>query len=163
MSIADTLAIRWKLPLAFCALVLSGCANQVAAPESAAQEAANVPATGKDGVQQKLRIDNALAEAEAAEYARMNPVPIVFDVFSVKLDDNGRNILELIRERARQASRLIVTGYCDRHQIGNANAAALARAKAVRDELVQLGVPEKNIRIRHLTNAPGKHAADIEF
>ena len=82
---------------------------------------------------------------------------------SVKLDDGGKHILEQISKRATKAGKLVIIGYCDRHQIGNANAAATARAIAVRDELVRLGVSAKHVRIRHVTNVPDKHVVDIEF
>jgi outer membrane protein OmpA-like peptidoglycan-associated protein len=160
MSVTDIM-VAVRMAIAAVSLgALCGCANQLVTADA---EAAATRASVMGGVQQKLRVDNALAQAEVAEYLRMNPVPIVFDKLSVKLDDNARYVLDLIIERARKSSQLIVTGYCDRHQIGNASAAAMARATAVRDELVHLGVPAKIITLRHMTNAPGKHAVDIEF
>lgn len=113
---------------------------------------------------------NATAKSSAAasvektpDYTTINPVPIIFDKLSVKLDDNDKCILAQISDRAKKADKLVVIGYCDRNQIGNASAAAIARARVVRDELVDLGVPAKNIKIKHVTTVSNKHAVDIEF
>jgi outer membrane protein OmpA-like peptidoglycan-associated protein len=163
MTVTDTMAAVGRAFAAAVLIALGGCVNLPTAPDAAKEGLPSAQADAKGKVQQKLRIDNALAQAEAAEYQSMNPVPIMFDKMSIKLDDRGRYILGLIVGRARTSGQLIITGYCDRHQIGNASAAALARATAVRDELVHLGVPANVITLRHQTNAPGKHAADIEF
>jgi outer membrane protein OmpA-like peptidoglycan-associated protein len=163
MFMIDKSAMR-KYLFTVCVLMLAGCAVESTAPDTTTANASVVRAGDKDSVQEKVKTENTLTAAERTpDYATMNPVPIVFDKFTVKLDENNKHILEQIGERAKKARKLLITGYCDRHQIGNANAAAIARAKAVRDELVRLGVPIKNVRIKHLTNVPGKHAADIEF
>jgi outer membrane protein OmpA-like peptidoglycan-associated protein len=163
MTVTDTMAAVGKAFAAAVLMAFGGCANLSATLDATKDGLVSERSDAKGRVQQKLRIDNALAQAEAAEYQSMNPVPIMFDKMSIKLDDHGHYVLGLIVGRARNSSQLIVTGYCDRHQIGNASAAALARATAVRDELVHLGVPANVITLRHQTNAPGKHAADIEF
>jgi outer membrane protein OmpA-like peptidoglycan-associated protein len=151
--------------LAACVFGLTGCAYETATLDPAATIATPfIRAPGKDGVQEKLRVDNALTLAEKnADYSGMNPVPILFDKFTVKLDENGRHVIEQISERAKEAHTLVITGYCDRHQIGNANAAAIARATAVRDELLHLGIPARKVKIKHVTNVPDRHEADIEF
>lgn len=167
MLTIDKPAMQWAYLLAACIFGLTGCASDPATQN------AETPANSfffrtatrdvqKDGVQQKLRIDNALSE-RVPDYTAMNPVPIVFDKFSVKLSESDKYILQEISERAKNARKLVITGYCDRHQIGNAKAAAIARATAARNELVQQGVPAKNIKIKHVTEVAGKHAVDIEF
>ena len=111
-----------------------------------------------------VRATQPLSRVEKTpDYTTINPVPIIFDKLSVKLDDNDKCILAQISDRAKKADKLVVIGYCDRNQIGNASAAAIARARVVRDELVDLGVPAKNIKIKHVTTVSNKHAVDIEF
>lgn len=170
MLTIDKPAMQLGYLLAACILGLTGCAHDGANYDGAApiNPFTGRPAAGavqKDGVQQKLRIDNALAllAEKTPDYATMNPVPIAFDKFSIKLDENDKRIVEQISERAKKAHKFVITGYCDHRQIGNAKAAAIARATAVRDELVRLGVSAKNVRIKHVTDVAGKHAANIEF
>lgn len=163
-------AMQWGYLLAACILGLTGCAHDGTMNDGTTSIN---PFTGravagtvyKDGVQQKLRIDNALAllAEKDPDYATMNPVPITFEKLTVKLDEHNRHIVEQISERAKKAPKLVLTGYCDYRQIGNAKAAAIARATAIRNELVHLGVSAKKIRIKHVTDVAGKHAADIEF
>lgn len=170
MLTIDKPAMQWGYLLAACILGLTGCAHDGANYDGATSinPFTGRPVTGavyKDGVQQKLRIDNALAllAEKTPDYTTINPVPIAFDKFSVKLNEDNKRIVEQISGRAKKAHKLVIIGYCDRRQIGNAKAAALARATAVRDELVRLGVSAKNIRIKHVTDAAGKHSTDIEF
>ena len=167
MLTIDKPAMQWGYLLAACIFGLTGCAYDPAAQgdETSAHPFFSRTATRgvqKDGVQQKLRIDNALTE-RLPDYTTMNPVPIVFDKFSIKLDESDKYIVQEISERAKNANKLVITGYCDRRQIGNAKAAAIARATAVRNELVYQGVSAKNIRIKYVTEVAGKHAVDIEF
>jgi len=163
----NKLAMQWGYLLAAFVFGLTGCAYDPATQGGATSEnsffyRSATRGVQKDGVQQKLRVDNALGES-LPDYTIMNPVPIVFDKFSVKLDESDKYIVQEISERAKNANQLVITGYCDRHQIGNAKAAAIARATAVRNELMYWGVPAKKIKIKHVTEVAGKHAVDIEF
>jgi len=167
MFMTDKPATQWGSLLAACMIGLTGCANFPAAQEdpnsaNSISSQTGAQAAQKAGMQQKPGANNALAERQP-DYATMNPVPITFDKMSVKLDEGDKTILQKISERAKNADKLVITGYCDRHQVGNAKAAAIARATAVRNELVELGVAAKNIRIKYVTETADKHAVDIEF
>ncbi len=140
-------------------LILTGCAQPPTIPES----------TGATPVQGSAL--SGKAEPAAApipvevkpDYANMNPVPVTFEKMSVKLADAEKAVIGQIADRANKAAKLVVTGYCDRNQVGNPKAAALARATAVKDELVRLGVKPKLIRIKYMTTVADKHAAEITF
>jgi len=92
-----------------------------------------------------------------------NPSIVLFDKMSIKLDDKGKAVIAQLAERARAASKLLVTGFCDHRQVGNSADSAVARAVAVRDELVANGVAPDNIRVKFSTQTPKKHAAEIHF
>ena len=59
--------------------------------------------------------------------------------------------------------KLLITGFCDSQQIKNATDSAIARAVAVRDELVARGVVASNIRVTVNTRVRKKHAVEIKF
>lgn len=92
-----------------------------------------------------------------------NPSIIIFEKMSIKVDDPGRFQLAQLIERARIAQRITITGYCDRRQIANPTDAAIARAIAVRDELIALGIPHRNMAVTINIGVPQKHAAEIRF
>lgn len=92
-----------------------------------------------------------------------NPSIIIFEKMSIKMGDPDRFQLAQLIERARIAQRITITGYCDRRQIANPTDAAIARAIAVRDELIALGIPHRNMAVTINIGAPQKHAAEIRF
>lgn len=102
-------------------------------------------------------------EEKKVDYSTLNPVPIPFEQMSIKLDTEDREIISQLVSRAQAAQRIVLTGYCDRQQIGNAKDAAIARAVAVREEFVKQGVSGKKIRIKYVTEAAGKHMVEIQF
>lgn len=144
-------------------VMLSGCAQQQTVadaeqPPVVKEEKAKARTVEKTGA-----VQAAVAEEALPDYANMNPVPIAFDKMSVKLRDADKQILVKIKDRAQKAKRLVITGYCDRKQVGNSKDAAIARAVAVKEELVRLGVKPGTVRIKHVTNVANKHAAEIEM
>lgn len=144
-------------------LALAGCAqNQTTA------EAEQPPVAKEDKSKARTNERQGPATTAAAEellpyYANMNPVPIPFEKMSVKLRETDKQILVRIKDRAQKAKKLIITGYCDRKQVGNSKDAAIARAVAVKKELVRLGVKPDAVRIKHVTGVADKHAAEIEL
>lgn len=92
-----------------------------------------------------------------------NPSVIIFEKMSIKVDEPGRFQIAQLIERARIAQRITITGYCDRRQIANPTDAAIARAIAVRDELIALGIPHRNMAVTINIGVPQKHAAEIRF
>ncbi|WP_334187805.1 OmpA family protein [Noviherbaspirillum sp.] len=140
-------------------LVMTGCAQQPTTPESTGA----TPAQGSI-VSGKAEPSPAPVPTETKpDYASINPVPITFEKMSVKLSDAEKAVIGQVAERAKKATKLLVTGYCDRKQVGNPKAAALARATAVKDELVKLGIKPKAVRIKYVTTVADKHAAEIAF
>lgn len=92
-----------------------------------------------------------------------NPTVITFEKMSVALDGKARDTIAELADKARSSNKLLVTGYCDRNQIKNATDSAVARAIAVRDELMRHGVNPANISVKFSTVKPKKHAAEIKF
>lgn len=90
------------------------------------------------------------------------PVLLVFGKMSAKLDVMSLLQIEKMSARIKQARRATLTGYCNRHEIGNADAVAKARAVAVKKELVKKGIPEDNIDINIEINED-RHATVIEL
>ena len=125
-----------------------------------AQQSAQVSASAADKADK--RVEPVSAEAEP-NYLNMNPVPIAFDKMGVKLNDAGKQLIAKLGDRAKKSKKVVIVGYCDRKQVGNAHAAALARASAVRSELVHLGVKPASIQLKTVTNAAEKHLAEIQF
>lgn len=144
-------------------VMLAGCAQQQTVTD-AEQPPVSKEEKAKPKSAEKTGAVQAVAKEEfVPDYISMNPVPIAFDKMSVKLRDADKQILVKIKDRAQKAKRLIITGYCDRKQVGNSKDAAIARAVAVKEELVRLGVKPGTVRIKHVTNVANKHAAEIEL
>lgn len=123
----------------------------------------------KQAEREEVKAEKAVAASMAPgeeivpDYAVMNPVPLEFEKLSIKLRDADKQIIAQIKDRAQKARKLTITGYCDRKQVGNAKAAALARAKSVKQELVRLGVKAKSINIKYVTTVANKHAVEVEL
>lgn len=143
-------------------LAMAGCAQNQVAPDSTLAAAQN---TAKEEAKSEKAPLASMAPGEeiVPDYAVMNPVPIAFDKMSIKLRDTDKQILAQIKDRAQKARKLTITGYCDRTQVGNAKAAALARAQSVKDELVRLGVKSKVVKVKFVTNIANKHAVEVEL
>lgn len=143
-------------------LALAGCAqNQVASKTEApasSQAAKEEPKSEKTVV-----ASMAPGEEIVPDYAVVNPVPIPFDKLSVKLRETDKQILTQIKDRAKKARKVTITGYCDRKQVGNAKAAALARAQSVKQELGRLGVNTKLVKIKYVTDVADKHLVEVEL
>lgn len=125
--------------------------------------AAAVPT--KPPVQQPVKAPAATAAVvePAIDYSKLNPIQLQFDRMVIKLEADEKEIISKLVSRAQAASRIVITGYCDRQQIGNAKDAAIARAVAVREEFVKHGVSAKKFRIKYVTEAANKHMAEIQF
>lgn len=141
---------------------LTGCAQSPVADNA---DASSTKAALKDEIKADKTVAASMAPGEeiVPDYAVMNPVPIAFDKLSIKLRDADKQIIAQIKDRAQKARKLTITGYCDRKQVGNAKAAAMARAQSVKDELVRLGVKPKLINIKHVTSVANKHAVEVEL
>jgi len=162
MEVRNQLKELCRMTCVVAVLALAGCAqNQVASKTDAPplQQAA------KEEMKSEKTVAASMAPGEeiVPDYAIVNPVPIPFDKMSVKLRDSDKQILTQIKDRAQKAKKLTITGYCDRKQVGNAKAAALARAQSVKDELARLGVKTKIVKIKFVTDVANKHAVEVEL
>jgi len=84
-----------------------------------------------------------------------------FDKQSSELTPDALATIANTSDAAKQAQHVVVTGYCDRHDDEkNAKQLALARAGAVRSELIKHGVPAKNIRVKYVTTE-ARHAVTV--
>ncbi|UXY14566.1 hypothetical protein N8I74_14735 [Chitiniphilus purpureus] len=100
--------------------------------------------------------------AAAASSKVADPNTFMFEKMSVTLSDAEKARVAALVDKAKAASTLSIRGYCDRSEVGNAKDAAIARATAVRNELVSAGVALGKIRIRYTTEE-ARHAAVVEF
>lgn len=142
-------------------LTLSGCAQNQTVEHVEHAAAVNEVKVNAPVTERKSPRAQVVPEQTTPDYANMNPVAIEFDKMSVKLSDADKEILEKIKGRAQKAKKLIITGYCDRKQVGNSKAAAIARAAAVKAQLVRFGVKPGAVKIKYVTTVADKHAAEI--
>jgi outer membrane protein OmpA-like peptidoglycan-associated protein len=176
MAIAKQfMCLSRRLSLVSFSFVLAACAqNQISSDTSVVVNGQTESRADKAITSSNNKIDNNVSsnsggsnkitqQDRSLDYANMNPVPIMFDKLSIKLDEDGKQIVTAIGERAKMASKIIITGYCDRNQVGNAKDAAIARANAVKEDLVSSGVSAKKIRIKFITSVTDKHGVEIEF
>lgn len=162
---SNTLNKLWGRMMVAFALALSGCAQN---ERVAAEDKQLVSGEKTAGMQNDTSNASAAGVTKQEwlvhpDYSSMNPVPIVFETFSVSLTDSNRRILEKILDRALAAGRLTIRGFADRIQIENAKDVAIERGMVVRDELVRLGVNPNVIRIKYSTGVADKHVAEIEL
>ena len=142
-------------------LLFAGCASNGAKQTS--NKDGGVPTTSSTGAATNEASSPQPVVANKPTVVIPNPSIILFEKMSIVLDDQGKATIALLSERARSASKLVVTGFCDHRQVGNSADSAVARAVAVRDELVANGVTPTNIRVKFSTKIAKKHAAEIRF
>ena len=143
--------------LALSLSLLSGCAENQAKPDDGmgSQGSATAPARANKVAQaRQLALPPAVVP---------NPSVVQFEKMSTNLDDKAMLVVAQSSERARISNKITVTGFCDRKQIGNPGEAAVARAIAVRDEYVLLGIPAAKVLVKFDTSVAKKHAAEIRF
>ena len=149
--------MRWNnsvcgIGMAMSLLFLAGCSSNEPKPEDT--QAQNAAAT---------------AEAKAPPapvkppVVVPNPSTVAFEKMAVTLDDKTRQAVAQMADRARSSRKIVLTGYCDRNQIANPSDAAVARAIAVRDELVALGVTPANMQVKFDIKVAKKHAVEVRF
>jgi outer membrane protein OmpA-like peptidoglycan-associated protein len=143
---------------------LAGCASNDAkqANEGVKNEetkAAAQPASSVGDARNAQSRQAALAQVAAVP----NPFTVSFDKMAVALDDKSKQTMPQLAERAKSAKKITITGFCDAREIGNPGDAAVARAIAIRDELVARGIATANIQVRFNTKVAKKHAAEVRF
>ncbi|WOI47815.1 OmpA family protein [Acidovorax sp. BLS4] len=137
------------LGLLFSAALLGGCANtsnteaNTAAADASAQAAAApapapvAPPPAPEPEPLRIPEDGTVAEFSGLETELPADTPALLDILTA---DKAGN------------QRWEIKGYADRKTAKNAREIALARALAVRKELVSRGVPAKNLRVMFSTD-----------
>ncbi len=154
MRLKNSIAVA---TLAFGLSLLAGCAENQTKPDDAMsnQGTANAPVKpAKIAQARQVALPPAVVP---------NPSVVQFEKMSTSLDDKGVFIVAQSIERAKLSSKITVTGFCDRKQIGNPEDAAVARALAVRDDYAALGIPPGKVLVKFNTKVSKKHAAEIRF
>jgi outer membrane protein OmpA-like peptidoglycan-associated protein len=146
-----------KATLALSVLLLVGCANNQNRPAGDdGQGTATTSAASKETTPPPPPLPKPVVVIP-------NPSVIKFEKMSVVIDEQGKFILDQLADKAKSSNKLLVTGFCDSQQIKNATDSAIARATAVRDELLARGVVASNIRVTINTRVRKKHAVEIKF
>lgn len=126
----------------------AGSSGQASAASSANAAPAPAPAPAAQNSMAKLA---AAADGTVAE----------FEPKSIELSAEARANIASLATAAAQAKHVEVTGYCEKQDNEKkAKHLALARAKAVRSELVKDGVPAKIVRIKYVT-AEARHSVTV--
>jgi len=104
----------------------------------------------------------AAQKSSAGTEAFAEHTELAFDAKSRELGNDARGAIASLRESVKKARHIVITGYCDKRAAANAKEIALFRAMAVKDELVNLGAAEKNVRVKYVTSQ-AKHEVAIDM
>lgn len=161
--VASTAADRLRMPdlntFFRRAAVVLGAALLVACAASPTPPVAQEPAApGERAVAAQRNDENGGDYLRAEESSRL----FHFDRMSVSLAEGEKANLAALAQQARNAESVLIRGYCDRTEVGNAKDAAIARAEAVRKVLQKAGVPARSMRVRYNTERK-MHAAEVEL
>ncbi|MBV8047927.1 MAG: OmpA family protein [Paludibacterium sp.] len=123
------------------AMVLSlvGCAAPKPTPVDVIKTSVN---------QMNVALDTAAKMSPNTAAVQADPTYISFDKMSIKLTPAGEAQLTALGPVFKVSSKITVRGYCNRRDIGNAKAAAQARANTVRDFLLQMGIAAGKIDVK---------------
>lgn len=109
------------------------------------------------------------AVASATSWIKAPPVLAVgtpfmldFEKMSAKLTPQQEDVLTGLLPRLKESKTIIVRGFCNKRDIGNAKDAALARAINVEKFLVKQGVPDQKITLRYNTE-DAAHGVELEI
>ncbi|WP_083338807.1 OmpA family protein [Chromobacterium sphagni] len=125
------------------AVLCSACQTVPTAAQQAEKQAAAAAEQAK----------SEIAKAAAANYAADSTL-IPFEKMNGKLTPVGEAQLDLLLPDLKTAKSIIIRGHCYRNDIGNAKAAAQARAAAVRQYLLMADIPSSKITVRFDTERP---------
>ena len=139
-------------------LLAAGCANNETKPANGAEGTATTASATAGDAKPAAQEPTPTPPPEIP-----NPATIEFDKLSVKLDDKAKEMVAQMAAKAEGSKKLVIWGFCDRAQIGNAEKSAIARAVAVQKELQANGMKSPKVRIRYKTEVAGKHAVEVYF
>ena len=104
------------------------------------------------------RVVEATGNAEIAS----DPTLVPFEKMNAKLTTATEQQVRALVAGLVIAKQVIVIGYCDRSEVGNAVAAAKARAEAVQKVLIDNGISPKRIIVQFDTTKK-LHAVRVKF
>ncbi len=152
--------------LAISTALLLGCANsrknKTPPPDPAtvqAQESKAIVVKVAEGVEQATA---KVQEATGNKAVVADPTLVPFDKMSAKLSPLTEQQVRALAPALVIAKQIIITGYCDRREVGNALAAARARAETVKKLLVDNGIAAKRIVLK-IDTVQRLHAARVTF
>lgn len=136
-----------------CSVLLGACATEL--PPQAPQQ----PDSASERTVEAPRNDETRGDTRHGDE---RPQLFHFDKMSVSLSEGEKANVAALADQARGAESVLIRGYCDRTEVGNAKDAAIARAQAVRKVLLKAGVPARSMRVRYNTERK-MHAAEVEL
>lgn len=149
-----------------CSALLLGCVTtrKTATPTvdpSVAQAQASKAIVVKvaEGVEQATA---KVVEATGNKSVVSDPTLVPFEKMSAKLTPVTEQQVRALAPALVIAKQIIVTGYCDRREVGNAPAAAKARAETVKKLLVENGIAAKRI-VTKIDTQQRLHAVRVTF
>ncbi|WP_174875402.1 OmpA family protein [Vogesella oryzae] len=155
------------IALSACSMLLLGCANlrkpipQQTPPPAVvqAQESKAITVKVAEGVEQATA---KVVEATGNKSIVSDPTLVPFDKMSAKLTPITEQQVRSLAPALVIAKVITVTGYCDRREVGNAPAAARARAEVVKKLLIDSGIAAKRI-VTKIDTQQRLHAARVTF
>ncbi|TDR70282.1 OmpA family protein [Paludibacterium purpuratum] len=112
--------------------------------------------------QMNVALDTAAKMAPNSAAVQADPTYITFEKMSIKLTPAAEAQLTALSPVFKVSSKITVRGYCYRRDIGNAKAAAQARANSVRDFLKQMGIAADKIDVKIDTDR-ALHGVRVNF
>ncbi|MFC7419203.1 OmpA family protein [Iodobacter arcticus] len=85
-----------------------------------------------------------------------------FEKMAAKLTPQQEEQLMALLPQLKDVKSIILRGYCNKKDIGNAKDSALARAVNVEKFLVSQGVPDHKMSLRYNTD-DAEHAVELEI
>ncbi|WP_147695297.1 OmpA family protein [Vogesella mureinivorans] len=161
------------LALVLCTGLLTACAANKTKMDATQQAAEAAKATASQQTQQTRDITGKVTETLGQATARIveatgntdvvsDPTLIPFSKMDAKLTPLTEQQVRALVPGLVIAKQVIVVGYCNRKEVGNAIAAAKARAEAVKKVLIENGISAKRIITQYDTTKP-LHAVRVRF
>jgi outer membrane protein OmpA-like peptidoglycan-associated protein len=90
------------------------------------------------------------------------PYLLKFEKMSAKLTPQQEEILTALALQLKDSKSIILRGYCNKRDIGNAKDSALARAINVQKFLMSQGIADQKMSLRYNTD-DAEHAVELEI
>lgn len=159
--------------LLLCTVLLTACASHKPKTDAGSPAAGNPQAIADKQAQDTRDIAGKVTENLGQATARVvevtgitevvsDPTLIPFEKMNAKLTPVTEQQVRALVPGLVIAKQITIVGYCNRKEVGNANAAAKARADAVKKILVEHGIAAKRITTQYDTTKP-LHAVRVRF